>query len=475
MGFAFCSELRSLVALPRFPRRLDERGIAAFLSLGYVPDPLTAFAGVAKLPPGHVLVWSAEQGAAVRRYWTPVAPEDGAAGGDEGLVVERLRDLLADAVGSHLESEVPLGAFLSGGLDSSAVVALMKRSAVITPRTFAIGFAEDAYTRPPCAPRRGGDRRTPHRSGSRARRGPPGGRHRGHFRRAVRRFLRAPHLSRVTARAPTRDRQPLRRRGDELFGGYTRYLAALQRPDVPAWGRPLLRAAGHALPHITPGGAACSTWHARVPPPTPARSRCRSRRWTAAWPPRASCPAKASRDILGDAFAGAGTRDFVSQMMLVDVATYLPGDIPHQGRPGEHGGLARGARAVARPSASSNSRSRCRPASRSATASASRSSARRSAGWYHPRSWTIPSSVSRCRSIVVARPLRHRIDGLATANGGLYDFLDRPAVRRLVREHLMRRRDHGTALWRALVLQIWLAHLDAGRLAQPVTTALIDG
>src|SRR6266566_4419858 len=51
-GIAFCSELRSLLTLPRFPRRLDQRAIAAFLSLGYVPDPLSAFAGVAKLPPG---------------------------------------------------------------------------------------------------------------------------------------------------------------------------------------------------------------------------------------------------------------------------------------------------------------------------------------------------------------------------------------------------------------------------------------
>jgi asparagine synthase (glutamine-hydrolysing) len=71
-------------------------------------------------------------------------------------------------------------------------------------------------------------------------------------------------------------------------------------------------------------------------------------------------------------------------------------------------------------------------------------------------------------------PLRHRIDQLATANGGLYDLLDRTAVRRLVQEHLMRRRDHSTALWRALVLQLWLGHLDAGRLARPVPPSLID-
>src|SRR5207247_8069947 len=115
-GIAFCSELRSLLALDRFPRRLDDRGIAAFLSLGYVPDPLAAFAGVAKLPPAHILVWSAERGAALRRYWTPVGRQSGVV--DETLAAERLRALLADAVVSHLESEVPLGAFLSGGLDS---------------------------------------------------------------------------------------------------------------------------------------------------------------------------------------------------------------------------------------------------------------------------------------------------------------------------------------------------------------------
>src|SRR6266550_4589072 len=137
-GIAFCSELRSLLALDRFPRRLDERGIAAFLSLGYVPDPLAVFAGVAKLPPGHVLTWCADRGAAVRRYWTPIGLASDAV--DEAAAQQRVRDLLADAVGSHLEAEVPLGAFLSGGLDSSTVVALMARAAPIRPRTFAIGF-----------------------------------------------------------------------------------------------------------------------------------------------------------------------------------------------------------------------------------------------------------------------------------------------------------------------------------------------
>src|SRR6266566_2634795 len=150
-GIAFCSELRSLLTLPRFPRRLDQRAIAAFLSLGYVPDPLSAFAGVAKLPPGHILTWSADRGAAVRRYWTPVSAERAPESEDDAT--EHLRELLGQAVTSHLESEVPLGAFLSGGLDSSTVVALMAGDRSRPPHTFAIGFAEQAYNEAPHARR----------------------------------------------------------------------------------------------------------------------------------------------------------------------------------------------------------------------------------------------------------------------------------------------------------------------------------
>src|SRR6266851_9072836 len=242
-GIAFCSELRSLLALSRFPGRLDERAIAAFLSLGYVPDPLAAFAGVAKLPPGHVLVWSATGGAETRRYWTPVVPETGAV--DEAVAVERLRELLADAVGSHLESEVPLGAFLSGGLDSSTVVALMAQTASIKPRTFSIGFDDEAFNEAPHA------RRVAEALGTR------------HTDLVVRpdadRWIEGvvgifdePFAD--SSALPTYLVSGLARRhvtvslsgdgGDELFGGYTRYLDALRRPPgrrIPCHGRSRLR------------------------------------------------------------------------------------------------------------------------------------------------------------------------------------------------------------------------------------------
>jgi asparagine synthase (glutamine-hydrolysing) len=473
-GIAFCSELRSLVALSRFPRQLDERGIAAFLSLGYVPDPLAAFAEVAKLSPGHVLTWSAERGASVRRYWTPVVAESALT--DETLAVERLRDLLAAAVGSHLEAEVPLGAFLSGGLDSSTVVALMARTAAIRPRTFSIGFDDVAFNEAPHARRVAEALGTHHTD-----------------------LVVAPEADRWidsvvgifdepfadSSALPTYVVSWLARRqvtvslsgdgGDELFGGYTRYVDMLGRGTMPAWARPLLRSVGRALPHIAPGRGRLLDR---------ARPRPAAYAGTVALPlppadgglaaPRLVAQEGQFGDILGDAFAAAGARDFTSQMMLVDVATYLPGDI-----------LTKVDRASMAVSLEARVPLLDHPLVEFALALPAKLKIRDGVGKHIFRRaihGLVPSEVLAHPKLGFAvplapwfrGPLRHRIDQLATANGGLYDLLDRTAVRRLVQEHLMRRRDHSTALWRALVLQLWLGHLDAGRLARPVPPSLID-
>ena len=472
-GIAFCSELRSLLALSRFPGRLDERAIAAFLSLGYVPDPLAAFAGVAKLPPGHVLVWSATGGAETRRYWTPVVPETGAV--DEAVAVERLRELLADAVGSHLESEVPLGAFLSGGLDSSTVVALMAQTASIKPRTFSIGFDDEAFNEAPHA------RRVAEALGTR------------HTDLVVRpdadRWIEGvvgifdePFAD--SSALPTYLVSGLARRhvtvslsgdgGDELFGGYTRYLDALRRPDLPAWGRAILRAVGHALPHISPGRGRLLDR---------ARSRQAAYAGTVALPlPPAAGGMAAARlvprdgefdDVLADAFRATGARDFVSQMMLVDVATYLPGDI-----------LTKVDRASMAVSLEARVPLLDHALVEFALGLPAHIKIRDGVGkqvFRRAIRGLVPSEVLEHPKLGFAvplgpwfrGPLRHRIDQLAVADGGLYDFLDRAAVRRLAQEHLIRRRDHSTALWRALVLRLWLDHLDAGRLARPIPRSLV--
>jgi asparagine synthase (glutamine-hydrolysing) len=134
---AFASELQGLLADPSIERRPDLEAIHHYLAYQYVPAPWTAFAGVRKLPPAHRLVF--EDGTCrVERYWTlPALPErrvglDDAAG--------EVRRLFRDAVKVRLMSEVPLGAFLSGGLDSSSVVALMAEFGRV--KTFSIGFEE---------------------------------------------------------------------------------------------------------------------------------------------------------------------------------------------------------------------------------------------------------------------------------------------------------------------------------------------
>ena len=135
---AFASELRSFLVDPDFRAELSEEAIALYLSLGYVPDPHCIFAGVHKLPPGHLLTWTGTQGVSVERYWSPARAEVTITLAD---AVEELRRILDSAVRSHLESEVPLGAFLSGGIDSSTVVALIARATDRNVRTFSIGLS----------------------------------------------------------------------------------------------------------------------------------------------------------------------------------------------------------------------------------------------------------------------------------------------------------------------------------------------
>jgi asparagine synthase (glutamine-hydrolysing) len=148
-GVAFASELRSFLALDNFPQRIDPNAIARYLSLGYIPDPLCVFEGVRKLPPGHILEWTAERGVRTEQYWSPVRPENTHL--DARTATDELKRLLLAEVGSHLESEVPLGAFLSGGVDSSTVVALMTRLMSRRVQTFSIGFEDRRYNEAPDA------------------------------------------------------------------------------------------------------------------------------------------------------------------------------------------------------------------------------------------------------------------------------------------------------------------------------------
>jgi asparagine synthase (glutamine-hydrolysing) len=138
----FASEIKSILATGAVSRAIDFAALDHYISFLYTPRDASIFAGVDKLPPGHVLRWHAGT-AQVTRYWELPAQEQPP--GSEEEAVEHLRQVLRDAVQSHLMSEVPLGAFLSGGVDSSVVVGLMSEASSRPVRTFSIGFDDPRY------------------------------------------------------------------------------------------------------------------------------------------------------------------------------------------------------------------------------------------------------------------------------------------------------------------------------------------
>lgn len=142
------SELKALVVDDSLERRVDRDGLAQFLHYGYVPAPTTILAGVHKLPPASVLTWDGGE-PTIERYWMPdyLPKTDRSVGEDR----EELLDLLRTSVRLRLRSDVPVGAFLSGGLDSSTVVALMAEASAQPIRTFSIGFEEAGFDELPYA------------------------------------------------------------------------------------------------------------------------------------------------------------------------------------------------------------------------------------------------------------------------------------------------------------------------------------
>ena len=142
-GIVFGSEIKSLLQDPDVPRAWRPEAIDAYLTLLYVPAPDTMYRGIQKLPPGHLLV--AERGhVRVSKYWDLQFSGDGDAAREDAYL-EELDALLREAVGLRLISDVPLGAFLSGGIDSSTVVAYMKEVSATPPVTIAVGFDDGAY------------------------------------------------------------------------------------------------------------------------------------------------------------------------------------------------------------------------------------------------------------------------------------------------------------------------------------------
>ena len=470
-GVAFCSELRSLLTLDRFSPEVDRGAVAAYLAFGYVPDPQSIFAGVRKLPPGHRLVWTRAAGVCVERYWTPYRPEQAGLSEDEAVL--RIRELLTDAVSSHLESEVPLGAFLSGGVDSSTVVALMARASDRKVQTFTIGFREDAFNEAPHAALVARALGTQHTElvvqpdvdelfdGLTAAFDEPFA-----DSSAIPTYLVAQLARTQVTVALSGDG------GDELFGGYTRYTDLLGRRELPA---PLRRAASgiaSMLPQLVPGRNRLYDM---------GRSRRGQYANMVALPGRAVEGGVLQPDLaehvgplealLDPWFAEAELRDFPTQMTLVDLGTYLPGDILTK---------------VDRTSMAVSLEARVplldHPLVEFAVSLPSGFKYQEGGGKHIFRkaiSALVPPIVlqkpKQGFAVPLARwfrgPLRHRIDSLF-ASSRIATYVRPAALRRLAAEHRAHRRDHSHSLWRLLVLDLWLAHLEAGRLRIATTNPL---
>jgi asparagine synthase (glutamine-hydrolysing) len=154
--FVFASEIKGLLAHPAVPRQLDQRALSAYLTFGYVPTPYTFFAGIESLPPAHVATVLPGAEPRIEPYWQLSVP--GVEGApppidlDLDEAAREVRNRLLAAVQRRLISDVPLGAFLSGGIDSSAIVALMAGELGLRMKTFTIGFEDhDGFDERPFA------------------------------------------------------------------------------------------------------------------------------------------------------------------------------------------------------------------------------------------------------------------------------------------------------------------------------------
>ena len=146
---AFSSEIDSLLEWRRIPRKLDYEALYYFLHLGYIPAPLTLFEGVKQLPAGRWMRWQSGS-LTIESFYSPTYKPDPNLR-DERSAVEGLRDVLVRAVGAQMMSDVPLGAFLSGGIDSSTVAAAMYRASSRRVKTFTVRFEYLPFDESPIA------------------------------------------------------------------------------------------------------------------------------------------------------------------------------------------------------------------------------------------------------------------------------------------------------------------------------------
>ncbi len=250
-ALAWASELQSLMRFPGLSREVEPAAIDAYLSLQYVPSPLTAYKAVKKLPAGHRLIL--ENGVArVERYWEPPTAEAERPSFEEAKLL--VREKLREATRLRMIADVPLGAFLSGGIDSACVVALMAEASSRPVKTFSVGFEEAEFSEleyaREVASRYGTDHAEVVLRPEVEEILPMLARHYGEpfaDHSALPTFVIARQARRDVTVALSGDG------GDECFGGYTRYLGMKRHAALRALPRPV-RAATAAAFAMVPAG-----------------------------------------------------------------------------------------------------------------------------------------------------------------------------------------------------------------------------
>lgn len=347
--FLFASELKAIAAHPAFLGRVDRTAVGRFMHLGYVPGPLSIWEGIAKLPPAHMLIVEAGDRTLPQPecYWDLKAiATAGAANASHEVptLVDELDALLRDAVRLRMEADVPLGSFLSGGVDSSLITALMQVQSNRPVKTFSIGFTEQGYDESGFARSVATHLGTDH-----------------HELQVTPAEARAalPRLPQIwdepfadSSQIPTFLVNMLARcevtvalsgdGGDELFAGYNRHVlgariwnrseqwpAVVRRGVGAAMAAPLTERLVHGLSRLTGIGSNIADLTDRMrkvamvigaDSPADVYARLVSK-----WPLDESPLIDASRER--HATAGIRFEDFRNTMLLMDAITYLPDDI----------------------------------------------------------------------------------------------------------------------------------------------------
>jgi asparagine synthase (glutamine-hydrolysing) len=462
----FASEMKAILAVRPDLAKVHQAALLQYMYFGYIPDPATAFEPIQKLPPGHLLEF--EKGEArIRQYWD--LPEYGTCDpASEEELLEELERRLAEAVRIRLIADVPLGAMLSGGTDSSTVVALMARASSQPVKTFSIGFQQEDFNEAPYA------RLVAEKFGTE------------HHELMVEPNLvdtvtqLTEHLEEPfgdSSMLPTYFVSCLARKhvkvalsgdgGDELFAGYDRYRIHLHDRSyerIPGWAKQFYREHIHRLvPYAMPGRnlaySICLPWQERYSEGV------------------SLVPFQREMGILSTEFVGAGgvagngaalklfreylnhapAHDVLSRVLYLDTKTYLPGDILTK---------------VDRMSMATSLEARVPMLDHVflewVTALAPRWKMRNGSQKFILRKLAervgVPAEVlnrpKRGFSLPLGHWMRHELKEMVqtilleprTLQRG---YFNPKGVRRMLDEHFEQRRDHSARLWRLLIFELW--------------------